>query len=111
MIVSGWIEDIHDPHNWAQPFTVGTYAGRQGLPDDLKAQFQELVNAGVRESDPEKRAQIYYELQKLHHDQAIQITLAQATGVRYEQRWVQDWFYNPIMFGGYYYAYGLAGGQ
>ena len=34
--------------------------------------------------------------------------LAQVTGKRYEQRWVQDWYYNPIISGGYYYAYGLA---
>jgi len=105
--ISGWLEDIHDPHNWAQPFTVGTYAGRQNLPDDLKAQFQELVNAGVAESDPAKRAAIYYKLQKLHHDSAIQVTLAQATGVRYEQRWVQNWFYNPALFDNYFYALSL----
>ncbi len=41
LTASGWIEDIHDPHNWVQPFTVGTYAGRQNLDPDLKAQFQE----------------------------------------------------------------------
>ncbi len=108
VVASGWVEDIHDPHNWVQPFTVGTYAGRQALPADLKAQFQELVTAGVMASDPAERTQIYYDLQKLHHEQAIQITLAQATDVRYEQRWVQDWYYNPILFAGYFYAYGLA---
>lgn len=106
--VSGWIEDIHDPHNWVQPFTVGTYAGRQNLPADLKAQFQELVNKGVAASDPKEREKIYFELQKLHHEQAIQITLAQATDVRYEQRWVKDWYYNPLLFAGYFYAYELA---
>ncbi|MCB8985573.1 MAG: ABC transporter substrate-binding protein [Ardenticatenaceae bacterium] len=106
--VSGWVEDIHDPHNWVQPFTVGTYAGRQNLPEDLKMQFQELVNSGVAATDAAEREQIYYDLQQLHHDEAIQITLAQITGARYEQRWVQDWFYNPIINGGYYYAYGLA---
>lgn len=87
---------------------MGTYAGRQNLPEDLKAQFQELVTAGVSASDPKEREKIYFELQKLHHDQAIQVTLAQATDVRYEQRWVKDWFYNPIMFAGYFYAYDLA---
>jgi peptide/nickel transport system substrate-binding protein len=109
MVASGWVEDIHDPHNWVQPFTVGTYAGRQNLPDDLRQQFQDLVTAGVQASDPQQRTQIYYELQQLHHDSAIQITLAQATGTRYEQRWVQDWYYNPILFAGYFYAYSLAG--
>ena len=111
MIASGWVEDIHDPHNWVQPFTVGTYAGRQALPEDLKAQFQELVTAGVLESDPAKREQIYFELQKLHHDEAIQITLAQAVGARYEQRWVQDWYYRVGQFGSYFYAYGIEGGS
>lgn len=111
MIASGWVEDIHDPHNWAQPFTVGTYAGRQALPEDLKAQFQELVTAGVLAADPAEREQIYFELQKLHHDQAIQITLAQGIGVRYEQRWVQDWFNRVGAFGDYWYAYGIEGGS
>jgi peptide/nickel transport system substrate-binding protein len=106
-VTSGWIEDIHDPHNWAQPFTVGTYAGRQNLPADLKAQFQELVTAGVMESDPGKRAQIYYDLQQLFYDQAIQVVLSQATGVHYEQRWVKDWYYRVGEFGDYYYAYGF----
>lgn len=110
MIASGWLEDIHDPHNWVQPFTVGTYAGRQALPDDLRAQFQELVTAGVLAADPAEREQIYFDLQKLHHDQAIQITLAQPVNQRYEQRWVQDWYYRIGAFGRYYYAYGIEGG-
>jgi peptide/nickel transport system substrate-binding protein len=110
MVASGWVEDIHDPHNWVQPFTVGTYAGRQNLPADLKAQFQELVTAGVLAADPAEREQIYFELQQLHHDTAIQITLAQAVGVHYEQRWVQDYYFNTAEFGNYYYAYGIEGG-
>ncbi len=108
LTASGWIEDIHDPHNWAQPFTVGTYAGRQNLDPALKAQFQELVTAGVMAADPADREQIYFDLQQLFYDEAIQITLAQGAGTRYEQRWVQDWYYNPIMFAGYFYAYSLA---
>jgi peptide/nickel transport system substrate-binding protein len=107
MIASGWLEDIHDPHNWVQPFTIGTYAGRQALPDDIIAQFTELVNAGVATADPAEREQIYFELQELHHDLAIQVTLAQAQAARYEQRWVTDWYYNPIESGDYYYALGL----
>jgi peptide/nickel transport system substrate-binding protein len=108
MLASGWVEDIHDPHNWVQPFTIGTYAGRQNLPQDVIDQFTELVNAGIATSDPAEREAVYFELQQLHHDLAIQVTLAQATGVRYEQRWVDGWFYNAALFGPYYYAYSLA---
>ena len=112
--ISGWGEDIHDPHNWVQPFTVGTYAGRQNMPAELIAQFTELVSAGVSAPTPEEREQYYFELQQLHHDQAPQITLSQATTFRFEQRWVSDWFYrigqSNINEGGYYYAYDLDDG-
>jgi peptide/nickel transport system substrate-binding protein len=108
LVASGWIEDIHDPHNWAQPFTVGTYAGRQNLDPELRAQFEELVTAGVMAADPAERETIYAELQELFHEAAIQIALSQGTNVRYEQKWVENYYYNPILFAGYFYAYDLA---
>jgi peptide/nickel transport system substrate-binding protein len=107
LTASGWIEDIHDPHNWAQPFTVGTYAGRQNLPQDLLDQFGDLVTDGVLAADPAEREQIYFQLQQLHHDEAIQITLSQSTGFRFEQLWVKDWFFRVGQFGSYFYAYHL----
>ncbi len=94
--VSGWAEDLHDPHNWAQPFLVGTYASRQRLPDDLKAQFNELVMAGVSAPTDDERAAIYKELTQLDYDSAIAIRLAVGTSRRYEQRWVGGYYYNPI---------------
>ncbi len=93
-----------------QPFTVGTFAGRQNMPEDLQAQFGDLVNRGVAAVDPAEREQIYFELQQLYYDEVPTVTLAQATGTRYEQRWVQDWFYNPIHFGPYFYTLSLDGG-
>lgn len=104
LFISGWIEDIHDPHNWYQPYILGTYGRRQGLPDDLRAQFEELINAGVAEADPAKRDVIYKELNQKIFDAAPQIILAIATIRHYEQRWVQGWYYNPISPGTYFYA-------
>ena len=74
----------------------------------LKAQFQELVTAGVMAADPAEREQIYFELQELYQDNAIQITLSQQAGSRYENRWVKDWFFRVGQFGGYFYGYDLA---
>jgi peptide/nickel transport system substrate-binding protein len=37
VMTAGWMEDIHDPHNWFVPYTVGAYGSRQNMPDDLKA--------------------------------------------------------------------------
>ena len=104
LFISGWIEDIHDPHNWFQPYLIGTYGRRQALPDDLTAQFQDLVNQGVSESDPAKRAEIYTQLNQLVYDQAPDIILAIATQRHYEQRWVNGYYYNPIYSGFYYYV-------
>jgi peptide/nickel transport system substrate-binding protein len=105
--ISGWIEDIHDPHNWAQPYLVGTFAGRQNMPPELRAMFQDLVSAGVAATDPAEREAVYYELARLRHEHVPNIILSQLAGVRYEQRWVEDWYYNSAQFGPYYYAYGL----
>ncbi len=109
VLTSGWIEDIHDPHNWAQPFTVGTYGGRQNLPQDVLDQFNDLVTAGVAASDPAEREAVYYDLQQLFYDLAVSIPLSQQTGTRYEQRWVQDWYNRVGAFGLDFYAYGLEG--
>jgi peptide/nickel transport system substrate-binding protein len=91
--ISGWGEDIHDPHNWVQPFTFGTYAGRQNLPEELVAQFQDLASRAVQATDNAVREELYYELQQLHHDQAIQITLIQPDQYQFEHRWVEGYPY------------------
>jgi peptide/nickel transport system substrate-binding protein len=104
LFISGWLEDIHDPHNWFQPYLTGTYGRRQSMPEDLNAQFQDLVNAGVSASDPAERAAIYTELNQAVYDSAAHIILAIATGRHYEQRWVNGYYYNPIYSGFYYYA-------
>jgi len=105
IFVSGWLEDIHDPHNWAQPFTIGTYGHRQRLPDDVLAVLEDLVDRGVAETDPAKRAEIYKQLSRYDYEQAIAIRLAVATGRTYMQRWVKGYYYNPIYPGFYYYAF------
>ena len=100
----GWLEDIHDPHNWYAPYLTQTYATRQSLPDDLKSQYQELLSQAVVETDPEARDAIYQQVNQIQFDNPSGILLATATGRRYEQRWVRGWYYNPIYSGSYYYA-------
>jgi peptide/nickel transport system substrate-binding protein len=103
LYISGWIEDIHDPHNWAQPFLVGTYAARQALPEDMVAELQEGVNAGVSATTAEARAEAYKALTQLDYDNAIAIRLAVQTGRHYEPRWMSGWYYNPIYGTGSHY--------
>ncbi|MEW5869021.1 MAG: ABC transporter substrate-binding protein [Chloroflexota bacterium] len=101
---SGWVEDIDDPHNWVQPYMIGTFARRQALPDDLVAQLSDYVNRGVVEIDPVKRDEIYKELNQLYYEQVPTIVLFLANQRRYQQRWVEGWFTNRVFPGTYYYA-------
>jgi len=109
VVASGWVEDIHDPHNWVQPYTYGTFGGRQGLPEDIIAKYQELASAAVTESDPAVREQMYFDIQQQFHDDALSVILSQQTGARYEQMWVNNWFYNAALPGTYYYGMSLTG--
>jgi peptide/nickel transport system substrate-binding protein len=105
IFISGWLEDIHDPHNWVVPYALGTYASRQSLPDDLRAQFQDVINRAVAEADPAARAEIYSEFNQLYFDNVPTILLAVQQGRHYEHRAVQGWYYNPIAATHYFYAY------
>lgn len=100
---SGWVEDIHDPHNWYQPYMLGTYAGRQKLPADLRAQFSEILDRGVAATDLAERQAIYEEANVLYFEQVPTVLLATATSHAFEQRWVQGVVLNPIFSGFYYY--------
>jgi len=100
----GWLEDIHDPHNWYAPYLTQTYAIRQSLPEDVRAEYQELLSQAVTEVDPEARNEIYQQVNQIQYDNPSGILLATATGRRYQQRWVNGWYYNPIYSGTYYYV-------
>jgi peptide/nickel transport system substrate-binding protein len=102
---SGWQEDIHDPHNWYQPYMVGTYAGRQALPDDLKTQFRDILNRGVAETDPAKRDVIYKEANQLYYDTLPTLLLATATSHGFYARYVKGIVPNPVFSGEYYYTF------
>jgi peptide/nickel transport system substrate-binding protein len=101
---SGWLEDIHDPHNWYQPYMLGTYASRQNLPADLKAQFSDILDRGVGATDPAERQAIYEEANALYFDQVPTVILATATGHGFDQRWVKGRTLNPIFSGDYFYT-------
>ena len=103
IMTAGWLEDIHDPHNWYQPYTVGTYGGRAALPAELKSQFNDILNKGVAETDPAKRTEIYKAANQLYFDQVVGVPLVLATSHGFRQRWVQGEILNPLFPGFHYY--------
>jgi peptide/nickel transport system substrate-binding protein len=109
--ISSWTEDYHDPHNWVQPYLIGTYSGRENFSEELKDIFRPLIEQAVLEPDTAKRAELYYQVQQLHYDNVPQVILAQGGERTYEQRWVEGYFYNPIWDPSYYYHMSLKGGE
>lgn len=103
IMTAGWLEDIHDAHNWYQPYTTGTYGARQNMPADLRAQFKTLLDEGVSLVDPAKRHEVYLKFNQLYYDQAPGVPMVLATAHAFEQSWVQGRILNPI-FSGLYYA-------
>lgn len=109
--ISSWGEDYHDPHNWMQPYLIGTFSGRQNFSEEFKEIFRPLIEEAVVEPDMAKREQLYFELGQLHYDNVPQIILSQQGERRYEQRWLNGYFYNPIWSPNYHYPLSLAGGE
>ncbi len=103
VFISGWQEDIHDPHNWYVPYITGTYGGLQSLPADFTKQMGALLTQGVSESDPAKRSAIYAQVNQAMYDLAPDIILAIPTMRHYEQRWVNGYYYNNIYPDQYFY--------
>jgi peptide/nickel transport system substrate-binding protein len=102
-----WLEDIHDPHNWVVPYTIGNYFSSQlNLPADLKRQFKEIIDRGVAEQNPEARAEIYHQFNNKFYEQALVILMFQSINRQYQQRWVRGWYNNPLYPGLYFYVLG-----
>jgi peptide/nickel transport system substrate-binding protein len=99
----GWHEDIHDPHNWYVPYLVTFYAQRQSIPAEIQDTFIPLINAGVLESDPAARNEIYRELNQLVYDAAPGIIGVMATTHTFFPRYVKGVRFNQNYSLWYYY--------
>ncbi len=109
----GWLEDYHDPNDWVGPYLAsgGTYGGTQHFDATLQKQIDTLVGQALAETNTEKRATLYAQLNKLSVDNALDIFTYSPTWRHYEQIWMHGWYYNPILSGasngisGFFYAY------
>jgi peptide/nickel transport system substrate-binding protein len=121
----GWLEDYPHPHDWVQAYmhSGGAFGGFQQfevikdvefkptyatfLPAkkyaNLQELFDDLIEKALLERDLKKAEKIYFELNKLALEYAINIQNVQLQWRRYEQPWVNGWFYNPAYPGTYVY--------
>ncbi len=111
IMTAGWLEDIHDAHNWYQPYTTGTYGARQNMPEDLKSQFKTFLDEGVGLVDPDARHEVYKQFNQLYYDEVPGFPLVLVTSHGYEQKWVEGRVMNPIFSGLYYKTISKAAGS
>lgn len=104
-----WTPALPDPHAWAAPAFSGERAFFQGLPQELREQFDALIAAGRAARDVDGRGEVYAILDQLVNEAAPFVLLPQPAGQIYQQRWVEEWFYHPAVPYPYYYAYSLRG--
>lgn len=95
LFIIGWLADYPDPHNFVHPFmhSGGAFSAWQHYSNP---KVDELIDKGISETDPEKRREIYYELQKIYHEDVPSIPTVQATGrypetCPYTRNWIRRW--------------------
>jgi peptide/nickel transport system substrate-binding protein len=58
---------------------------------------ESLIEASRNTIDPVTRQDIYHELQRRYHEEALGIPLAQQLTRHYQRDWVWGWYYNPAV--------------
>ena len=104
----GWLADYPNPHNWV-PVYMGSKGDYSSYFGEVYKEFAEknvdpLTEKALKETDHVKREEIYKELLKIAHDQAISLYIYQPIGHHVERAWVKGWYYNPIRPGVDFYS-------
>ncbi len=96
LFLIGWGADYADPHNFMYTFmhSQGVYARYMGYKND---KVDILCERGIEVIDPEKRKEIYFELQDLWYKEAIAIPLYQQIVVRAYRDWVKGYVPNAML--------------
>ena len=114
LFLIGWIADFPDPHNFVTPFMAsdGTFSGwqGQGMKELATEKYDPLIEEAMQTVDEQERKEIYYELQKLAYEDAIDVWLPQAEGYRVMRSWVQNVPFNPMYSDSWSYVYPISKG-
>ena len=96
MFQMGWGTDYPHPDNIVVPFMAshGLFAERQGYG---YPELDELIEDAFKELDPVVQQDMYYEIQERYYQDAPAITLCQSLERRYFTRYIEGFYFNPMM--------------
>ncbi len=98
MLALGWGADYPHPDNFVVPFmaSYGMFAEWQsyGYPE-----LDELVERAFKELDPAVQQDLYYEIQERYYEDAPGIMICQPLVRRYFTKYIEGFYYNPMIPG------------
>ena len=102
LFTRGWTGDYPDPHNFIFPFyhSKGRYAIAQNYSNP---EMDKLINLAVSQTSIIKRKQLYKKIQKLAHEEAIQIYTIHPQGLLAMRDWIKGFYDNAVFMGIYFY--------
>ncbi len=104
----GWLADYADPHNFIATYyaSYGTFGQTYGEPfkEFARENLDPLIEEAVKTPDPEKRKELYLEIQEIAIEQALTIPLYNPTGFHVERTWVKGWYPHSLRSGPWYYV-------
>jgi peptide/nickel transport system substrate-binding protein len=103
LFFGGWMQDYPHPHNWVQPYLLGTFARRQSLPQSMSQAYGNKVYECLALTGG--AAQTCYEaLQNMAYLDAVDLFLAQPTQRKYLRAEVSGFYTSLTLYGNYYYS-------
>jgi len=98
MFQVGWAADYPHPDNLLFGFMVsyGYFAQFQGYG---YPELDQLIENAFKELDPTVQQDMYYEIQQRYYDDAPSIMLCQPLGRRYFTKYIEGFYFNPMIFG------------
>jgi peptide/nickel transport system substrate-binding protein len=95
IFTAGWLVDYLDPHNFVQPLmsSAGLWARWQSYANP---EADQLIAAGARELDPDRRRAIYHRIQQIAYEDAKEIYTVEPLGLVAMRSWVTGWKYDMI---------------
>ena len=102
LFTRGWTGDYPDPHNFIFPFyhSKGRYAIAQNYSNP---EMDKLINLAVSQNSTSKRKELYKKIQKLAHEETIQIYTIHPQGLLAMRDWIKGFYDNAVFMGIYFY--------
>jgi peptide/nickel transport system substrate-binding protein len=98
MFQIGWMADYPHPNNFVLPF-MGSYGYLAHLQSYGYSELDELIENAFKELDPAVQQDMYYEIQERYYEDVPGIILCQPVGRRYFTKYVEGFYFNPVIPG------------